>query len=198
MSEHARTAVETGRDPEIAETATVGEPHRGGGVTRLGDDATVRAGTVIYENVTAGDRFTTGHQAVVLADCSFGDDVLVGTRATVDGDVTVGSRVSLQTGAYLPPDTTVRDDVFVGPHAVVTNDPYPVREGSEIDGITVESGASIGANATLLPGLTVGEDAFVAAGALVAEDVPPETVAVGVPARHEPLPERLRGGNDLP
>jgi len=199
MSEHARTSVETGRGPEIAETAAVGKPHGSGtGVTRLGDDATVRGGTIIYADVTAGDRFTTGHGAVVLADCSFGDDVLVGTHAVVDGDVTTGSRVSLQTGVYLPPDTVVGDDVFFGPRAVVTNDPYPVRAGSEIDGVTVESGASIGANATLLPGVTVGEDAFVAAGALVVEDVPPETLAVGVPARYEPLPERLQGGNDLP
>ena len=46
---------------------------------------------------------------------------------------------------------------------------------------------------------TVGENTFVAAGAVVAEDVPPpDSLAVGAPARHEPLPEDLCGGNDLP
>jgi len=45
---------------------------------------------------------------------------------------------------------------------------------------------------------TVGENTFVAAGAVVAEDVPPDSLAVGAPARHEPLPEDLWGGNDLP
>jgi acetyltransferase-like isoleucine patch superfamily enzyme len=47
-----------------------------------------------------------------------------------------------------------------------------------------------------MPGVTVGERAFVAANAVVTEDVPPETLAVGAPAVHEPLPERLAGGND--
>jgi acetyltransferase-like isoleucine patch superfamily enzyme len=34
----------------------------------------------------------------------------------------------------------------------------------------------------LLPGVEVGEEAFVGAGAVVTRDVPPRTVALGVPA----------------
>ena len=67
----------------------------------------------------------------------------------------------------------------------------------ELFGPTIEEGASVGANATVLPGVTVGEGAFVAAGAVVTGDVPPGTLALGVPARTRPLPEELRGGNDL-
>ena len=77
----------------------------------------------------------------------------------------------------------------------MTNDPYPVRTDAELVGPRIENHASIGANATLLPGVTVGEGAFVAAGALVVNDVPPRTLAVGVPAVHRDLPEQLRGEN---
>lgn len=198
MSEQDLSTVRIGDGCDVAETAVVGEP---GGVdgayTRIGDEATIRGGTIIYTDVEIGDGFSTGHHALVRGGTEIGDDVLVGSHAVLDGDVTLGSRVSCQTGVYLPPKTTVGDDVFLGPHAVVTNDPYPVRETSELVGATLESNVSVGANATILPGVTVGEGSFVAAGSVVTEDVPTESLAVGNPARHEPLPEALLGGNEL-
>jgi acetyltransferase-like isoleucine patch superfamily enzyme len=195
MSEKA--TFEAGDNCDIAGTATVGEGGTDVATTQLGDDATIRGGTIIYGGVDVGDDFTTGHHALVRSGTTAGDRVLVGSQAVLDGNLVVGSDVSLQTGTYLPPETVVGDDVFFGPHAVVTNDPYPVRETSEIDGVTVEEHASVGANATLLPGVTIGRESFVAAGAVVTADVPPETLAVGTPASHEPLPRQLRGGNHL-
>ncbi|WP_049985948.1 acyltransferase [Halobellus rufus] len=166
-------------------------------VTVVGDGARIRSGTVIYPNVRIGENFTTGHDALVREDTWIGDDVLVGTKTVVDGATTIGDRTSLQTGVYVPSETSIGAEVFVGPRAVLTNDPYPARTDVELVGPTLEDGVSIGANATLLPGITVGERAFVAAGAVVTDDVPPETLAVGSPARHRPLPDELAGRNDL-
>lgn len=165
--------------------------------TVIGADGTVRAGTIIYCDVTIGDDFRTGHNALIREQTTIGDDTLVGTATVIDGYSEIGSHVSLQTGVYVPSHTTIESNVFLGPHVVLTNDPYPVRTEGELAGPTVEEGASVGANATLLPGVTVGENAFVAAGAVVVEDVPPDTLAVGVPAAHYPLPAELQGGNTL-
>ena len=43
--------------------------------------------------------------------------------------------------------------------------------------------AWVGVNVTILPGVTIGDGAIVGAGAVVTKDVPPNTLAAGVPAR---------------
>lgn len=163
----------------------------------IGENPTIRHGSIIYDDVIIGDGFSTGHDVLLREFTEIGDDVLVGTKTVIDGRTDVGSHVSLQTGVYVPSHTTIGDNVFIGPHAVLTNDMFPVRTDTELVGPTIEDGASIGANATLLPGVTVGEEAFVAAGAVVTEDVPPKTLAIGVPAIHRPLPDELQGRNEI-
>lgn len=187
-----------GANPHIDAGAVVGYRYADGAdPAELGDDARVRRGTILYGDVSVGHGFNTGHNALVRERTVVGDDVLVGTNSVIDGHTTVGSHVSIQTNVYIPTNTTVGSNVFIGPNAVMTNDPYPVRQDVEMVGPTIEDGASIGANATILPGVTVGEGAFVAAGAVVTKDVPAGTLAVGAPAVHRPLPESLAGPNRI-
>jgi len=49
--------------------------------------------------------------------------------------------------------------------------------------VIVESDAWIGQNVTLLSGVTIGRGAIVGAGAVVSRNIPPYSIAVGVPAR---------------
>jgi acetyltransferase-like isoleucine patch superfamily enzyme len=58
-----------------------------------------------------------------------------------------------------------------------------IEQGISAEGIVVEDGAWIGAGAILLDGVRVGRGAVVGAGAVVTHDVPPRTLALGVPAR---------------
>lgn len=187
-----------GDDVQVDPTAVVGHLYDDDAAPAvIGDDATIRAGSIIYADVTVGDDFDTGHNVLVREDTEIGDRVVVGTDSVLDGSLSVGSDVSMQTGVYVPPESEIGDQVFLGPHAVLTNDAYPVRTDGDLDGPVLEDHVSVGANATVLPGVTVGEGSFVAAGAVVTDDVPPRTLAVGTPAEIEPLPERLRGGNQL-
>ncbi|WP_276250862.1 acyltransferase [Haloarcula rara] len=179
----------------IAESADILPPEGGQSPARIGSDSIVRAGSVLYPDVVTGNRFQTGHHAVVREQTTVGHDCVVGSQVVVDGQSDLGDEVSLQTGAYVPAETTLGDRVFLGPRAVLTNDPYPLRQGVDLAGPTLEADVTVGANATVLPGVTVGERSFVAAGAVVTEDVPPSTLAVGTPAKHRPLPEPLAAGN---
>jgi maltose O-acetyltransferase len=53
---------------------------------------------------------------------------------------------------------------------------------SRVARIVIGERAFIGAGATIMPGVHVGADAIVGVGSVVTKDVPPGTVAFGVPA----------------
>lgn len=49
--------------------------------------------------------------------------------------------------------------------------------------VVIEKGARIGSDVMILPGVTIGENSVIGAGAVVAKDIPPNCVAVGIPAK---------------
>jgi acetyltransferase-like isoleucine patch superfamily enzyme len=61
----------------------------------------------------------------------------------------------------------------------------PVAGGGDwaIVPTVVKRGASIGANATIVCGVTIGENALVGANSTVTHDIPPNSLAIGTPAR---------------
>ncbi len=90
--------------------------------------------------------------------------------------VEIGSRVSLAAGvAFITHDGTSR----VFRHHIEGSSPYGNRFGT----IRVLDNCVVGLRVILLPGVTIGPDSIVGAGSVVTRDVPPGTVAAGVPAR---------------
>ncbi len=169
-------------DPEIYDSISGGVKLRGA--------STIRPGTVIYERVFAGTNLETGHNVLIREDTTIGDHVQIGSSTIIDGKTSIGSRVSIQSRVYLPPMTTIEDDVFLAPCVTVTNDRYPPSR--RLSEVTIKRSAVIGANAVLIAGVTVGEEAVIAAGALVTRNIPPRTVAVGIPARPRMTLEEYR------
>jgi hypothetical protein len=64
-----------------------------------------------------------------------------------------------------------------------------------VQGAGVEDHVMIGGGVTICPGVTIGRGAFIGASALVNKDVPPGLLALGVPARHQPLPANIAPEN---
>jgi len=155
---------------------------RENGVVTIGENAIIRSGTVIYSDVSIGNNFKTGHNALIRENTTIGDNALVGTGCVVDGNCKIGNNVMLETGAYVTAHTIIEDDVFMGPWSVTTNDKY-MRVGLQLKGPVIKRGARIGANATILPDIVVGERAVVGAGAVVTKNVEADTTVVGNPAR---------------
>jgi acetyltransferase-like isoleucine patch superfamily enzyme len=82
---------------------------------------------------------------------------------------------------------TLEDNVLIGPkvNLITTNHPLePTERRATISRpIVIKKNAWIGAAATILPGVTIGENSIIASGAVVTTDVPPNTIAGGVPAK---------------
>ncbi|MCP4427752.1 MAG: acyltransferase [Chloroflexi bacterium] len=83
----------------------------------------------------------------------------------------------------------IGDRVSIGHEVLVMTHTHQIETAVQRAGeliahpIKIGSGTWLGARCTILPGVTVGEGAIVAAGAMVTKDVPPHTVAAGVPAK---------------
>jgi 2,3,4,5-tetrahydropyridine-2-carboxylate N-succinyltransferase/tetrahydrodipicolinate N-acetyltransferase len=58
-----------------------------------------------------------------------------------------------------------------------------VVEPASATPVVIEDNVMIGANAVVIEGVRVGHDSVIGAGAVVIRDVPPNSVAVGNPAR---------------
>lgn len=58
-----------------------------------------------------------------------------------------------------------------------------MEQGITAEGIRIEDDVWVGSGAIITDGVTVGRGAVIAAGAVVTRDVPPQTIAAGVPAR---------------
>jgi len=126
------------------------------GGAQVGHGCVIRPG--IY--VSPG-KLTLGDYVIINIQCR----LACGGGITIGSFCQIGARVSFET---------------------VHHQVAPVRGGHRPGrgkAIRLEDRVWIGTGAILLGGVTIGEGAVVAAGAVVTKDVPPFSVAAGVPAR---------------
>lgn len=108
-----------------------------------------------------------------------GENTFIGKYVYIDDNnpalVTIGNNVGIAMGVTI---LTHRRDV--GNYSIEKgfND-YPFLELP----VRIENNCQIGTNAILLPGVTIGKASIIGAGAVVNKDIPPYSLAVGVPAK---------------
>jgi len=89
--------------------------------------------------------------------------------------IEIGNGVAITTGVMIL--THQRDLTNYSPGMFAMHCPF--KEGKVI----IKDGAHIGIGAIIMPGVTIGEGAIIGANAVVTKDIPPYSLAVGVPAR---------------
>ena len=151
---------------------------------RIGAQANLRSGTIIYGGTHIGVGLETGHNVVIREENVIGDHVGIWGNTVIDYGCTIGNNVKIHTNCYIAQFTVIEDDVFIAPGVSIANDPHPLCAECTADGgPTIKRGARIGVNVTILPGVTIGEHALIGAGSVVTRDIPPGVVAYGNPAR---------------
>lgn len=136
----------------------------------------VRMDTPPYRTFSIGknsivESFSCINNAV--GDVVIGDFSRIGIHSTVIGPVTIGSHVNLAQGITV---TALN-------HNFSSKDKFIDEQGVATSPIVIEDDVWIGANAVILPGVRIGRHSVIAAGAVVNRDVPPYSLAVGVPAQ---------------
>jgi acetyltransferase-like isoleucine patch superfamily enzyme len=110
-----------------------------------------------------------------LAGLEMGHECFLGDECLLD----------LADAIVMEDQVTLAERVLVLTHTNVgfADHPLQKRFPSMVAPVVFERGCFVGAGVTILPGVRIGRESFVAAGSVVTEDVPPLTLAAGVPAR---------------
>ncbi len=154
---------------------------------RLGRNVYLDQGAYLHAcpgGITIGQNTFVMHGAVLHvynfrdlphAFIRIGRDSLIGELNVLrgQGGITIGDRV------YTAPLV----QLLAVNHVYGDPDRPMVDQGITAEGIVVEDDVWIGAGAIITDGVTIGQGAVIAAGAVVTQNVPPHTVAGGVPAR---------------
>lgn len=175
----------------------------------IGLDTVIEPGTVIKGKTKIGSDCRIGPGAQIR-DCWIGDGCEISTslleESTLDEEVHVGPYCHLRPGTYLGSgvhlgdhaevknsrlgagtkmghfsylgDAEVGSDVNIGAGTITCN-----YDGKKKNRTVIENDAFIGSDSMLVAPVRIGARAKTGAGAVVTQDIPPDSLAVGVPAR---------------
>ena len=127
----------------------------------------------------------------VLGDVAPDVDIRPPLRVDYGHSITIGAGSWVNYGLTALDVAPIRigDDVLIGPNCSLYTAIHPMEPGprrakwESAAPITLEDNVWLGGGVIVCPGVTIGENSIVGAGAVVTRDVPPNSVAVGNPAR---------------
>ena len=128
----------------------------------------------------------------VFAECGEGCYIELPFHANWGGaNVHFGNNVYANFNLTLVDDghIYVGDKVMFGPNVTVATAGHPTEPDLRAKGLQYNKDVHIGANTwvgagtVIVPGVTIGENCVIGAGAIVTKDIPPNSIAVGNPAR---------------
>ncbi|MGL5880507.1 MAG: acyltransferase [Xenococcaceae cyanobacterium] len=110
-----------------------------------------------------------------------------GASIEVGANTIIGSFTSVSSFSKIK----IGQDCLIASHCsiyaqnhVFADPTIPIREqGYTLEGIIIEDDCWLGTGVRVLDGVTIGKGSVIGAGAVVTKDIPPYSIAVGVPAK---------------
>jgi len=140
----------------------------------LSDGVTIKHSCVI-EDTSIASSASVGPFARLRMQADVGDGAVIGNFVEVKKS-TLGPGTKAQHLTYLG-DATIGSNVNIGAGTITCN-----YDGVRKNQTTIEDNVKIGSDTMLVAPVRVGKGAVTGAGAVVTNDIPPESLAVGVPA----------------
>lgn len=148
---------------------------------RCGPDCVFEAGVLVFhpENIELGTNVYVGHHAILKGYYKnvmrIGDETWIGQQAFLHsaGGIDIGERVGIGPGVR----------IITSSHAEAGRDVPILSSPLQLAPVVVEDECDLGVGVVVLPGVRIGKGSQIGAGAVVTDDVPPYSIAVGVPAK---------------
>lgn len=127
---------------------------------------------------------------MVLTKC--GKDVNIEHNARFTPGVELGNRSGIGIDCEITGPVKIGDNVMMGPEVIIytsghkfdlTDIPMMDQGSTEPKPVIIGDDVWLGRRVIIMPGVTIGQGSVIGAGAVVTKDVPPYSVAVGVPAK---------------
>lgn len=170
-----------GRNVIFGRNLTLRHPHKiviGNNVI-LDDECLLDAKGDSNNGITVGDYVSIGRLSSLVCkngDIEIGSHVNIGTTVKLvvadQGNIEFGSNIDIGSNCHFSG----------GSYDYSQLDILPSTNRNPTEGIIVEDYAWVGAGVIVLDGVRIGSRSIVGAGAVVVKDIPPKTIAFGVPA----------------
>lgn len=112
--------------------------------------------------------------------CDYGTNISIGDNFYANYNLTILDCARI----------TIGDNCLIGPNVGIYAPNHPIDPKERAKGIiesalpiTIGNNVWIGGSCTILSGVTIGDNCTIGAGSVVTRDIPPNSVAVGNPAR---------------
>ena len=146
----------------------------------------------VFDDLAVLDAKGVGNQGIRL-----GDSVMVGRHSVLGckgGDIEIGDRTNVGINCIIHSESSLRigSNVLIasfcyvlagGRHGTDRVDIPIIQQPSVSRGVEIGDNCWLGAHVTVNDGVTVGHDSIIGTGAVVLDDIPPFSIAAGVPAR---------------
>lgn len=147
----------------------------------LGENVIFEKGVLVFhsENINLGNNIYIGHYSILKGyyknDMTIGRNTWIGQYCFFHsaGGIEIGENVGI--GPYVKILTSV--------HMEEGRDKPIVFSELDFKKVVIEKNCDLGVGTVILPGVTIGEGSQIGAGSVVSKDIPPYSIAAGVPAK---------------
>lgn len=138
--------------------------HPRNGSIRFGEDCSVALGAVVQGNVTLGDHCSIQAYTMLVG---------YGTRDKPAGEIRIGNYVRIAPQVMM----IAGDHIFSDPAKPIH------KQGLKLAPIIIEDDVWIAGRVNITAGVTIGKGSVIGGGSVVTRDIPPYSIAVGIPAK---------------